>query len=627
MMNTYILILFFAIYSTHSSSQLASTAPIDSSTAVIIDSLLALSSQYAEGAKLDSAVLYANEVYDISENLNYSIGMAQSRYSLGYAYDLGGQLDKAVEHYESARLLFDVIDNKTEVANCMNAKGVAASFKGDYDIALTYLLPTIAYCEDHGISDVLINALNNTGVIYRITDRLNEAIRIYSKTLALSKETDNKSMIGTSYHNLGVAYNFLNQPIEAISYLDSAIATYQLIEDAFEQARSIVARGETYYLSLKDYDHAREDFQSVLQLIEKSGDQEVLLKTYLLLAQNERDSRRYSKSEDYFLVGLELIEGTDRNDLKSEYYLEMVELYETQGDINQSYSLLQKHLELYKIIQSGERMSAIAELQTKYETTQKEQEIKLLSTQNDLQKIRLTTSRNTVIILVGGIILLGGLIYRLWILNQQVQQSRDEKDTLLREIHHRVKNNLQVISALLTLQSTHLKDAQAKTALQEGQDRVQSMALIHKDLYQHDNLKGVNTKDYFVQLIDNLLRSYKIDESKVQLVIDIQEINLDVDSMIPMGLMVNELISNALKHAFHNTDNGIISISLKEESNMLKMIISDNGVGVLDIDRMKSQSFGYSLVQSFARKLDAELSFDSQNGLKIQLEIKNYKKV
>ena len=627
MMNTYILILFFAIYSTHSSSQLASTAPIDSSTTVIIDSLLALSSQYAEGAKLDSAVLYANEVYDISENLNYSIGMAHSRYSLGYAYDLGGQLDKAVEHYESARLLFDVIDNKTEVANCMNAKGVAASFKGDYDIALTYLLPTIAYCEDHGISDVLINALNNTGVIYRITDRLNEAIRIYSKTLALSKETDNKSMIGTSYHNLGVAYNFLNQPIEAISYLDSAIATYQLIEDAFEQARSIVARGETYYLSLKDYDHAREDFQSVLQLIEKSGDQEVLLKTYLLLAQNERDSRRYSKSEDYFLVGLELIEGTDRNDLKSEYYLEMVELYETQGDINQSYSLLQKHLELYKIIQSGERMSAIAELQTKYETTQKEQEIKLLSTQNDLQKIRLTTSRNTVIILVGGIILLGGLIYRLWILNQQVQQSRDEKDTLLREIHHRVKNNLQVISALLTLQSTHLKDAQAKTALQEGQDRVQSMALIHKDLYQHDNLKGVNTKDYFVQLIDNLLRSYKIDESKVQLVIDIQEINLDVDSMIPMGLMVNELISNALKHAFHNTDNGIISISLKEESNMLKMIISDNGVGVLDIDRMKSQSFGYSLVQSFARKLDAELSFDSQNGLKIQLEIKNYKKV
>jgi len=153
------------------------------------------------------------------------------------------------------------------------------------------------------------------------------------------------------------------------------------------------------------------------------------------------------------------------------------------------------------------------------------------------------------------------------------------------------------------------------------------MALIHKDLYQHDNLKGVNTKDYLMQLTENLLSSYSINENKIRLSTDIEEILLDVDTMIPLGLMINELISNALKHAFTDKDEGELKISLKEKNELLKVVVKDNGKGIENIDLMQKKSFGYSLVQSFARKLDAAIDFNFDNGFSIALDIKNYRKI
>lgn len=592
-----------------------------------IDSLLSIAEEHTDNSNLDSSILFAQYAFQYSKENDYKIGQAQAEYSMGYTYDINGQLESALEHYELARIFFSDVDDKVEVANCMNAKGVAAYFMGDFELALQYYIPTIEYCEKNSIDNVLANVLNNTGVIYRITDKQNEAIALYHKTIAISRKNDNTDMEATSYHNLGVAYNFADQPQLSIQYLDSAIITFRVLNDVFEVGRSTIAKGETYYLSLKDYVNARKNLEEGLNLISTSYDQEVLSKTYLLLAQVERDDRRFNKSAEYFDLGLALIEDTERDDLISEYYEEMVELYDVQGSTAQAYSYLKKYLNIFTSIQSNEKVEAIEELQTKYETKQKEHQINLLNAKNDLQELQLTSFRNTMILLVLGLILLGGLLYRLYSLNKKVKKSHDEKDTLLREIHHRVKNNLQVISALLTLQSSHLKNAQAKTALQEGQDRVQSMALIHKDLYQHDNLKGVNTKDYLEQLIDNLLSSYKIGEREIALNLDIQEINLDVDTMIPLGLMINELISNALKHAFGGIENGILSISLKEEDATLKMTIADNGVGLDDVGDIQNKSFGYSLIESFARKLDAEIALTNDDGLGVHLTINNYTKV
>ena len=134
--------------------------------------------------------------------------------------------------------------------------------------------------------------------------------------------------------------------------------------------------------------------------------------------------------------------------------------------------------------------------------------------------------------------------------NSIISKALDEKEILLKEIHHRVKNNLHFISALLGLQTDHVSDQVALDALQEGQDRVQSMALIHQDLYQRDDLTSVNVKDYFIKLTEGLFDSYNIHTDDITLQLDIANLDLDVDTVVPIGLIVNELVSNCLKYAF-----------------------------------------------------------------------------
>ena len=208
---------------------------------------------------------------------------------------------------------------------------------------------------------------------------------------------------------------------------------------------------------------------------------------------------------------------------------------------------------------------------------------------------------------------------------QVIAQNLQEKDTLLREIHHRVKNNLQVISALLTLQSKYVDDDVALSALKEGQSRVHSMALIHQDLYQHDNLRGVNAKGYFEKLTNTLIDTYQTEDSNIELRCEIDPIILDVDTMIPLGLIVNELTSNALKHAFHQRDSGLILIELKERDHQLFLKIVDDGSGA-DVQVLEQKSFGFSLIRSFAKRLDAELVINNDQGLEVILQIKNYQK-
>ena len=212
--------------------------------------------------------------------------------------------------------------------------------------------------------------------------------------------------------------------------------------------------------------------------------------------------------------------------------------------------------------------------------------------------------------------------------NKIISEALADKDLLLREIHHRVKNNLQVISSLLSLQSKYTDDPNIETAIKEGKDRVKSMSLIHQNLYQKENLSGIDVNDYFTKLFSSLFASYNIHTDKVKLNLDIMDLNLDVDTIVPIGLIVNEMVSNSLKYAFPNERTGNIYVVLKEVNNEILLIVEDDGIGIADAETLSgSESFGYTLINSFKRKLEADLSINSENGTKVTMTIKKYKKV
>ncbi len=206
------------------------------------------------------------------------------------------------------------------------------------------------------------------------------------------------------------------------------------------------------------------------------------------------------------------------------------------------------------------------------------------------------------------------------IIEEQVRQSLKEKEVLLKEVHHRVKNNLQVISSILNLQTSYLKDEKIINILRECQNRIKSMAFIHESLYQTKDFTEINFSEYLISLSKNLLYSYITNQNRIKLRFDVETIFLNLDLSIPCGLIVNELISNSLKYAFPNNKEGYIFVELKKIDNQVTLSVSDNGIGIPnEIDINNTESLGLQLVISLAEQLNAEVEHTRTNGFKLKI--------
>ena len=201
------------------------------------------------------------------------------------------------------------------------------------------------------------------------------------------------------------------------------------------------------------------------------------------------------------------------------------------------------------------------------------------------------------------------------IIQEQMRESIHEKEILLQEVHHRVKNNLQVISSILNLQSSYVKDENSLNILRESQNRIKSMSFIHESLYQTKDFANIEFSDYILSLSKNLIHSYSLAVGKVKLVTDFQRTFLSLDQAIPCGLIANELISNALKYAFIDDAEGEISLSIKEKDGKIIICIADNGIGLpKDLDYENSDSLGLQLVYTLIDQLDATIKVDTASG-------------
>ncbi|HWI57309.1 MAG TPA: histidine kinase dimerization/phosphoacceptor domain -containing protein [Bacillota bacterium] len=197
---------------------------------------------------------------------------------------------------------------------------------------------------------------------------------------------------------------------------------------------------------------------------------------------------------------------------------------------------------------------------------------------------------------------------------ERIKASLREKEVLLKEIHHRVKNNLQVTSSLLKLQSGYIQDKQAREMFAESQNRIRSMALVHEKLYQSSDLSRINFSEYAESLAALLFRSYGVDGHLIRLKIEAHEAFLSVETAVPCGLIVNELLSNCLKHAFPDKRRGEVRIQIGEQSaGWLTLVVADNGIGLpqgIDIER--SVTLGLQLVRTLTRQLNGQLEVASE---------------
>ncbi len=202
----------------------------------------------------------------------------------------------------------------------------------------------------------------------------------------------------------------------------------------------------------------------------------------------------------------------------------------------------------------------------------------------------------------------------------KLKSSLNEKDVLLHEIHHRVKNNMQIISSLLNLQCEFVDNKKAVNVLKESQNRVKSMAMIHENLYKSEDLTHINFSDYILNLVSNLFFSYDIDNTQINPILETENVNLNMETAIPCGLIISEIISNSLKYAFPNGRKGEILISLKKIKDNYQLNIQDNGIGIPeDIEFDKLESLGLKLVFQLTTQINGKIEINRSNGTEFKI--------
>lgn len=581
------------------------------------------------------------------------------------------------EYLDSASAIPEYVQRVDKSLKLQYLRATLLAKQGHMDSARVHFIDLLPVAMEQPVLDTFLvsSTHHKLGDILKRLGKNNEAIKHLNQSRDWDLAQGDTYSAASSEVQLGIIHKNLKQYELAIGFYQSAYDVYQEIPN-YDNMATCLLNIANVKSRQKKYEEAEELFVQSLSLADSVPDNAGLLAfIYGNLGNLNTQLDRFAKGLFYSEKSYELRKETAGAEEKIQVLFGMAvnlrkldrtaeamerlnqasalvqehpglleagmrinkyrsQIHKDNGDTGQALAELEKYIEVKDSFQKLEIEKQALDLSTKYETEQKENRIDLLNSEkalaeNQLQSARFKTYGSLAAALIFGslLIFVFSLLKKTRTQNTIIATALTQKEILIREIHHRVKNNLQFISSLLGLQTEHIADPVALDALQEGQDRVQSMALIHQDLYQEDNLTGVDVNTYFKKLFQGLFDSYNIRGDRIQLEQDINDLNLDVDSVIPLGLIVNELVSNSLKYAFPDGQHGKIMVKLSEEEGTLKLIVSDNGVGMSDQARNElGSSFGYRLIQVLQSQLDATLEIESGPGTTIKLGIQKFEK-
>lgn len=526
-------------------------------------------------------------------------------------------------------------NQKTEIARGYNFIGMSQATLGNADKAIPYYLEALKRYQALKDSLYIGIEMNNIAAAHQARGEAKETILYFENALEIFKKIKNEQWIGNVSNNLATQYTNQNQHEKAIKTAEYAIKLFIKTGDKAAEATALSTAGAAY-LSLENYKKALEMFNQSNRLVSVKEDALLFSINNTNIGLVQLKLKHYAEAEKYLLQSLKIQEELQSLTHIHNTLQNLHELYAQWGKPDKAYLYLKKFQTVNDSLYNQEKDEKLASIIKKYELDQKEQQIKLLNNQNRLKDLEINDSKQKqelfIIGLIGllGIIGLGFYLYKvrqksnvaLAQKNEIITKTLGEKEFLMKEIHHRVKNNLQVISSLLSLQSQHLKDPEAIKSIKESRDRVKSMALIHQNLYEEDRQLYLEINEYITKLTQSLFQSYNIEPDRILLQTNISKMVLDVDTVTSLGLIINELVTNSLKYAFPENRSGSLIVNVNKEQNYLVLQVKDNGVGVPeDFDLTKLKSFGYQIIRSFSAKMKAELNVYNNEGTNFVMKI------
>lgn len=496
---------------------------------------------------------------------------------------------------------------------------------GNNNASLQATLEALAIYESLGLVERQAASYAQLAQDYMSNGDVQLSITYFKKAETAYRNSEEKVNHALAVLNLGEAYRLAQYPDSAETYFNQALRLNKTLENPTIQSYSLGNLGMVYAKTSR-FQLAKEKLNQAISLLTMQGDRYSVSVYTAELGRIYQQEGNWELAEDKLKEALDMVTGEGLKEEIRDFSAMLVDLYEQQ----QRYSLALRYQKLFQVYQDSlvnkANIQKMEQLKSGYEIDKRESQIELLNQINDNQ-------RHLAIGLAMGVVIFIGFTYLLYRSNKHIKKANallsrqnrliekreEEKALLLRELNHRVKNNLQLISSLLSLQSHALTGNPAKEAIAACQYRVEALSLIHQRLYQEGLQTQVQANEYVKELVLNIFYSYNV---HFQPEFDIDPINVDVDLAIPLGLIINELVTNSLKHAYRDIDQPVLKVLLKRQAEGLCLHIVDNGVGI-SMPPEKTSSFGIKLVNSLVKQLNGIIERGNNDGTdwKVQVRI------
>ena len=588
---------------------------------------------------------YKKGVQALKESGN-KLAYAKQLNFLAELIGISGNVLLSLQYLHEALYTYHAIKYE-DLAGIYDLMGAEYSLLNNFTDALKYGLLAARIAEKRNDRSPQMGTIyNRLGLTYYRTDDNDNALLYFQKSITVAQNYADTDNIVTIAHNLCDALIKQKKYDEAVAFMQDILKKYPHLQPAL-----IILSNSSFvtsYRYLKQYTTAQLYFDKIENLAKPldkySYIRNSVYKVGIPLFFDTHDYQRAAKLNTEYAE----YNSTDTSSLMmASTYLWKSKIDSARGDFRSAFINNQKYDEKTNAIYNEAKSNQLASVQVQFDTEKKEQDILNLTHQAELQQARFNQERlvrNAIIGSAALLFLVSLLLYnryrlkqktnkKLLLQQQEINQKNqslqeliqelhkliNEKEWLVKEIHHRVKNNLQIVVSLLNTQAAHLKEGEALNAITESQHRMQAISLLHQKLYHHND-SSISMNDYITEMVSYLKESFPA--GRIYFDVAIDEIKLDVSQAAPVGLILNEAITNAIKYAFPGNANGVISIELRcNADNIIFFTIADNGIGLpADWKTQKKASMGIKLMETLTEQLEGAIDIEGDKGVSVHIE-------
>jgi two-component system, sensor histidine kinase PdtaS len=596
---------------------------------------------------LDSSLFFVHLALTTARQLDSNGLIFNALRIEGTIYEENNRLKDAQRVYAEALELAEKKLPKLDQLDIYTDWAIIHKKLGQYPIAEIYHRRTIAEAEKLGNWEMVEMGYHGLGTMYSMMGDFDKCITVYLKSIEAAEKWNNTEGVVLTYQNLSNIY----YKVKNYEMARKTIAkTYKMALDLGDSLRlSSVLR---VYASIEsttgNYKEALEKLSLSRLILEKLGDKGRLAETYSAIAFIYQEQKEYNKAA-YFLnkcdalaqyltsyaladflfkkgnlfttrqsfdsaivcysQSLAITDSLGFKEVARDNHLALVKVFEQKKDIPRAFSHLSLAYRLSDTLFEEGRQKLMTETKLKFDSDKHEFELS-----NQAEKLKQSqTVWQVLLIALAGVL---GLLFFTWRQMKAKQKAQKRAELLMQELHHRVKNNLQTVSSIMRLQARGITDPSVALVIAESRSRLETISMIHQQLYREDQVKTVNFKHFVGDLVEKLQFAYNFNDKPLALELDMPNPEIDVDTALPLGLIINELLTNSFKYAYPSVSEPKLIVKLSK----CRFHFADNGNGsAASVECVNNQSFGLQLIHSLSQQLQGKCRFFNDNGLVFEL--------